>query len=83
MPQESYSYIIHTEVSRATRFIRLVFLDHRVDNDVPEVAGARLGRDAGHFGLVLHDEAPLDRQHIQNLQMKFQQNMTSFSDKVD
>ena len=45
-----------------------VSLDHGVDDDVPEVAGAGLARDAGHLGLVLHDEAPLDRQHIQNLE---------------
>ena len=59
----------------------MVFLDHRVDDDVPEVTGARLGRDTGHLGLVLHDEAPLDRQHIQNLQKKLQQIMTSFSER--
>ena len=46
-----------------------VSLDHGVDDDVPEVAGAGLARDAGHLGLVLHDEAPLDRQHIQNLKV--------------
>ena len=48
-------------------FVPAVPLDHWVDDDVPEVAGAGLARDAGHLGLVLHDEAPLDRQHIQNL----------------
>ena len=42
-------------------------LDHGVDDDVPEVAGAGLARDARHLGLVLHDEASLDRQHVQNL----------------
>ena len=47
--------------------LAVVSLDHGVDDDVPEVAGAGLARDAGHLGLVLHDEAPLDRQHIQNL----------------
>ena len=49
----------------------MVSLDHGVDDDVPEVAGAGLARDAGHLGLVLHDEAPLDRQHIQNLKKEF------------
>ena len=44
-----------------------VSLDHGVDDDVSEVAGAWLARDARHLGLVLHDEAPLDRQHVQNL----------------
>ena len=47
-----------------------VSLDHGVDDDVPEVAGAGLARDARHLGLVLHDEASLDRQHVQNLQYR-------------